>query len=115
MVQNNKTNANSQNASKRILLETIDFIRSKVENDTLTAGECASLANVVAQSLELCGTVDDFARFFGKSPNNVKVVICRKMTTPPFRSVLYPFDKFCRVIPETWRESREKKQEVTSN
>lgn len=101
-MQNNKINANRQNFSKRFLLETLDFLKYKIENDELTAGECASLARLVAQSLELNGTAEDFARFYGKSENNVRVMICRKMTVSPIRKVLYPFARFCRIVPDSW-------------
>ena len=109
-MENIKSRSKSKEPSKRLLLETIDFLRYKIENETLTAGECASLARLVAQSLELSGTAEDFARFFGKSTNNVKVVICRKLDCKPARRVLYPFARFCEVVPETWWKEPEEKQ-----
>ena len=105
-----KTRSKSKESSKRLLLEVIDFLRYKIENEALTAGECASVARLVAQSLELEGTADDFARFFGRSKNNVKVVICRKLDGKPARKVLYPFARFCEVVPETWWKEPEDKQ-----
>ena len=91
-----------QNLSKKILLSTIDYLRYKVENEKLTVSEMQSLIRVFCEGLNLEGTADDFAEFFGKSKNNVKVAICRNMMDKPIRKVLYPFSKFLKIIPRTW-------------
>lgn len=66
-----------------------------------------ALIRFFCEGLELEGTADDFAKFFGKSKNNVKVAICRKMTDAPKRKVVYQFSKFLKIIPENWLDDSE--------
>lgn len=96
-----------QTISKKILLNAIDFLRYKVAHDKLSVGEAEALMRFFCEGLDLQGTADEFARFYGKSKNNVKVVICRKMSDTPIRKVLYPFSKFCRLVPESWYDGIE--------
>ena len=91
-----------QTISKKILLNSIDFLRYKVEHDTLTVSEAEALARFFCESLNLCGTADEFAEFYGKSKNNVKVILCRKTDATPIRKVLYPFAKLVKALPRTW-------------
>lgn len=85
-----------------MLLRAIDFLRYKVENDKLSVREYQDLASFFGESLNLEGTADDFAEFFGKSKNNVRVVICRKMDATPVRKVMYPFTQFLKAVPRSW-------------
>lgn len=101
-MQNYKINANDTSLSREMLLRSIDFLRYKVENHKLTVGEMRSLVRFFCEGLNLEGTADDFAEFFGKSKNNVKVAICRNMMDKPIRKVLYPFSKFLKIVPRTW-------------
>lgn len=102
----NKT-PEQRSLSKKILLGAIDFLRYKVERDKLTVAEAESLSRFFLESLNLQGTADEFAEFYGKSKNNVKVVICRKIADTPIRKILYPFAKFARAIPSTWYDGIE--------
>lgn len=101
-MQSNKTNANNQKLSRAILLNAIDYLRHKVANDELSVGEYQSLMRIFGERLDLFGTADDFADFFGKSKNNVRVVLCRKTDATPVRKVLYPFSKLVKAVPRTW-------------
>lgn len=94
-----------QTLAKRIILEFLDFLRFKIENDSLTMEEAESLARTLAQNLHLTGTLDDFARFFGKSKNNIKVLINRKVFSTPFRRLLYEFGPIRNAVPDSWRKS----------
>lgn len=98
-----ENNTKEQGVGKRILLEFVDFLRYKIENDSLTLEEMDSIAKAVESSVVLYGTTEDFARFYHHSKDNVKVVICRKMIEAPKRVMLYSFNKFRRLIPESWR------------
>lgn len=106
-MQNYKTNAKCQNLSRRILLRTIEYLKYKVESKTLSVSEMQALIRFFCEGLELEGTADDFAKFFGKSKNNVKVAICRKMADAPKRKVVYQFSKFLKIIPENWLDDSE--------
>lgn len=101
-MQSYNNNHSHTTISKKILLNAIDFLRYKVEHDSLTVSEAESLARFFCERLDLQGTTDEFAEFYGKSKNNVKVVICRNMTDSPIRKILYPFSKFARAVPKTW-------------
>lgn len=90
------------NFAKRIILEFLDFIRFKIENDSLTMEEADSIAKTIENSLNLTGTTDDFARFYGKSKTNVTTVIDRKMLPKPRRVLLHSFNLFRNAIPKSW-------------
>ena len=77
------------NLGKRIALEFLDYLRFKVESDSLTVEEVDSIAKTFESSLNLTGTADDFARFYGKSKTNVTTVIDRKMISRPKRIHLF--------------------------
>lgn len=103
---------------KRIVLEFLDFLSYKVRNDSLTMEETESLAKAFMENVTLSGTTDDFAKFYGQSKENVKVVINRKLLSKPRRTVLYSFNAFRKVIPQRWRESNknyDRKQHVPNH
>ena len=87
---------------KKIALEFLDFIRFKLENDSLTIEEAESIAKTIESGLNLVGTADDLARFYGKTKTNVTTVIDRKMLSRPKRLVLHSFNEFRKAIPHSW-------------
>lgn len=92
-----------QYSSKRILLEFIDFIRFKVENDTFTMGEMQSIARAIIGNADISATVDELSSFYGKSKDAVNGVIKRKMIQKPRRNVvLYSLSAFRKIIPDKW-------------
>ena len=91
-----------QNLGKRIVLEFLDFIRYKIENDSLTLEEADSIARTLESGLDLTGTADDFARFYGKTKTNITTVIDRKMLPKPRRLVIHSFNAFRKVVPSSW-------------
>ena len=97
-----------QTLAKRIILEFLDYLRFKIENDRLTMEEVESLAKVLSQNLHLTGTIDDFANFFGKSKNNINVLINRKVFAKPFRRVYYDFGPILKAAPENWLKNYDK-------
>lgn len=88
---------------KKFILQTLDFLRYKIENDCLTVDEIESMIKVISSTLCLSGTAQDFANFFGKSRENVKVVINRRVISKPERKVVYPFTEFVKAIPDSWK------------
>jgi hypothetical protein len=93
-----------ENIGKKILLEFLDFVRFKVENDSLSMSEYESLSKMFEGCLPLQGTADDFARFYGKTKTNVTTVIDRRMLPKPRRYVAYPFALFRKAIPDSWKK-----------
>lgn len=89
--------------SKQILLEFLDFLKYKIENDLLTMEEVESISKTIESSLVVRGTIDDLARFFGKSNGNIRSLICRRMIDKPVRRVYYSFNSFRKIVPNTWR------------
>lgn len=96
---------NNQSLGKRIVLEFLDFIRYKIENDSLTLEEADSIAKTLQSELELSGTADDLARFYGKSKDAVNGIIKRNVIVKPRRNVvLHSFQAFSKKIPASWRK-----------
>ena len=94
--------SNEQSVGKKIILEILDYVRFKIENDSLTLEEADSIAKTIQDSLNLIGTADDFAKFYGKSKTNITTVIDRKMLPRPRRLVVHSFNAFRKVIPSKW-------------
>ena len=91
---------------KDTILEFLDFIRIKIENGDLTLSEWEDIAKTIGSEVGLKGTVDDFARFYGKTKTNVTTVIDRKMLPRPERCLLHSFNEFRKVIPSSWRNHK---------
>ena len=88
-----------------ILSEILGYYKYKVDNNLCTPEEIHNAEKVLMENLEIHGTVDDFARFYGKSREAVYSVIKRRMIQKPKRNVvLYPFHAFIKLIPNGWRK-----------
>lgn len=94
---------NEQSIAKKIILEFIDYIRFKIENDALTMEEADSLARNCMENLNLTGTPDDFAKFYGQPRTNISSLINRRLLEKPTRRVSYSFNHFRKVIPLKWK------------
>lgn len=94
----------NQSIGKKIILDFLDFIRFKVENDTLTLEETESLSHMFENNLILTGTIDDIAKFYGKPKENVRVVMSRKVLSKPRRCVLHSFNAFRKAVPDKWKK-----------
>jgi hypothetical protein len=95
------------NYAKRIILEFLDYIRYKVENDRLTLEEADTIAKTLQGEMRLTGTADDFSRFYGKTKTNVTTVIDRKMLSKPRRMVMHSFNEFRNAVPSGWYVHKE--------
>lgn len=104
----------NQNFAKEIILDFLDYIRYKVENDRLTLSEADSISKTIQSGLKLTGTVDDLCGFYGQSRSNVKAVIGRKMIGNPERRVYYPFNSFQKVVPSTWKKKKRESDSDTN-
>ena len=54
--------------------------------------------------MKIDGTIKDFANFYGVPESVVRTKIARKMIDKPKRKVLYPFNKFIKIVPEKWHK-----------
>lgn len=102
-MQKYKEESKDKMLGKKIFLEFLDYLSFKVKNDSLTMEETDSLARTFMENITLTGTIDDLARYYGQSKDNVKVVINRKLLSKPKRRVYYSFNAFRSVIPKRWK------------
>lgn len=98
--------SDNQNFAKQIILDFLDYVRYKIENDRLTLEEADSIAKTIQSTMSLTGTADDFARFYGKTKTNVTTVIDRRMLPKPRRALLHSFNEFRKVIPSSWNSHK---------
>lgn len=91
---------------KVIVSEFLGFLKYKVDNDLLTMEEVESLAKAMEEGLEMMGTAEDFARYYGQPRTNVSSVINRRMLEKPKRRVFYPFRAFRKIVPKAWSVTR---------
>lgn len=87
----------------KLLSEILGFYKYKVDNNLCTSEEIDAASKVLQENMEMYGSIADFAKFYGVSEGNVRSTINRKMFAKPKRKVLYPFQKFLKIVPEKWR------------
>ena len=87
-----------------MLLEFLDFLKYKIENDLLTMEEVESLARTIEGGLSVRGTMDDLATYYNQPKTNISSLINRKMVKKPVRRVYYSFKAFRKIIPPSWRK-----------
>ena len=90
--------------AKQILSEILAYYKYKVDNDLCTMAEMESAQKALTENMQIYGTIDDFANFYGVSPGNVRATISRKLLAKPIRRVFYPFHKFLKIVPTKWRK-----------
>lgn len=93
-------------ALKNNLSELIGYIKYKIDNDLCTPEEIESVSKMVIENLELYGTIEDMAKFYGVQESKVRNTINRKMLEKPKRRVYYRFLSFMKIVPEKWRKSQ---------
>ena len=86
------------------LKEVFQFGIYKLDNNLCTPAELRSMERMVEGNLEIDASITDIATFFGQSEGNVRSTINRKMFAKPVRKVLYPFQKFLKIVPGKWRK-----------
>lgn len=90
--------------STELLIEILEFYIFKLKAGKCTQQEADSATKVIQENMTIDGTISDFAKFYGVSESNVRAVIARKLIAKPKRILLYPFHKFIKIIPESWRK-----------
>lgn len=97
----------STNPIKRTLLEIIDFVRYKVENDKCTMEELRSVCNTLENNLEIDCTTHDLVERYGQTYTNVQTALHRGFIPKAKYRHLYNFTKFAKFIPKTWKRVRQ--------
>ena len=87
-----------------ILSEFVEFLKYKIDSGKLTLAEMEGLKRVFMENLTLTGTAEDIARFYDRSPQDVRNIVHRKMFSPPERKVYYSFNEFSVAAPDSWKK-----------
>ena len=91
--------------ANKILSEILGFYKYKVDNNLCEMDELESATKALENNMEIDGTIDSFAQFYGKSKDAVNSLIKRNLIEKPKRNVvLYPFHAFRKIIPSSWRK-----------
>ncbi len=93
--------------AKEKLSEILGYYKYKVDHDLCTMEEIESAAKALESNMNIHGTVDDFANYYGKSKDAVNGIIKRNVIEKPRRNVvLHSFIAFMRRVPESWRKNK---------
>ena len=90
--------------AKKILTEILDYYKYKIDNDLCTMEEIEETGKILQENMEIHGTIEDFAKFYGVPEVNVRNTIHRKSFDKPKRKVYYRFSPFQRIVPPKWRK-----------
>jgi hypothetical protein len=93
---------------KHILLNILDFLRYKVDNDQCTPEEIRKFSDIATKELNTSATIDELSDFYGQSRSNVSNVISRRpipKDKKPKRRIYYNFAWFSSIIPDSWKRS----------
>ena len=100
----------SDNPTKKLLLEYLDFTRYKVDTDQCTMEEMRNFVDVFASQLDTLATTQDIANFYGQSLDNVHNVLKRRPIPKdkmPKRKVYFSFNLFASLKPKSWKRKEE--------
>ncbi len=92
--------------AKKYLIETLDYYKKRIQNDSCTMEEINSAAKAIESNMEIHGTISDFANFYGVPETTIRTNIARKLIDKPKRKVLYPFQKFLKIVPDKWLKNK---------
>lgn len=91
--------------AKDMLSEVLGFYKYKIDHNLCTMAEMDGALKALESNMELYGTIDDFAKFYGKSKDAVNGIIKRNVYEKPRRNVvLMSFMKFAKHVPDSWRK-----------
>lgn len=95
--------------AKQYLHDILAFWMYKLDNNMTTMEEIETVTRAMQENMQISGTIKDFAKFYNKPEVNVRVAIHNKLLDKPKRVVLYPFQKFAKVVSEKWRDNKKEK------
>jgi hypothetical protein len=93
---------------KKTILNILDFLRHKVDNDQCTPEELRKFSDIATKELNTSATIDELSDFYGQSRSNVSNVISRRpipKDKKPKRRIYYNFAWFNSIIPDSWKRS----------
>lgn len=82
----------------------MDFMKYKIDSGRLTMSEMEGLKRAFMENLTLTGTAEDIAKFYDRSPQDVRNIVHRKMFSSPERKVYYSFNEFSVAAPDSWKK-----------
>lgn len=94
---------------KHTILNILDFLRNKVDNDQCTPEELRKFSDIATKELNTNATIDELSEFYGQSRSNVSNVISRRpipKDKKPKRRIYYNFAWFSSIIPESWKRPK---------
>lgn len=95
-----------EDIAKKTINQTLDFLKYKVNSDACTAGDLDAILGMFKENLNIIGTVEDFAKFFNVSEQQVRNTISRRVTDKPKRRVYYRFPKVVKNVPDKWLKDK---------
>lgn len=93
---------------RQTLINFLTYCIERLRNGECTEEELESAYREAVTHIDVRGTCDDFARFYGQPKTNIRNVLSRRYipeTQKPRRSVTYNFRWFDSIIPKSWRKS----------
>ena len=94
---------------KKTILNILDFLRHKVDNDQCTPEELRKFSDIAVKELNTSATIDELSDFYGQSRSNVSNVISRRpipKEKKPKRRIYYNFAWFNSNIPDSWKREK---------
>ena len=91
-----------ENIITEAFADTLEFLAFKMRNGTATACDIDSLSAILKSDVCVLVTVKELAEYYGKTEDQVRHVIHRKVAKPPVRRVFYDFLSFQKVVPPKW-------------
>lgn len=93
--------------AKQYLSEILGYYKYKVDNNLCGMAEMQDALQALESNMDIHGTISDFAKFYDIPENQVRATIARKLIAKPKRKLLYPFHKFVKIVPDSWRKKKE--------
>ena len=96
----------SQNPTKKLLLEILDFLRYKVDTDQCTMEEIRKFSDIAIEQLDTLATTEDIAQFYDQPLYNVHNILKRRpipKDKQPKRRVYFSFNLFASLKPKSWK------------
>ena len=91
---------------KEELLRLLDYYKEQLMCGGCTMNAMLTFYKFLVENIDVVGTVEDFAKFYGVSESKVRHTISRYMVEKPKRRVFYPFHPFTKIIPRKWLNKR---------
>ena len=97
----------SENPTKKLLLEIIDFLKYKVVTDQCTPEELRKFADVTTQQLDTMASTEEIAKYYGQKLSNVHNVLNRRpipKDKKPKKKIYFSFNLFATLKPKSWNK-----------